>query len=57
MAEDWTLYEGKGGMRFPDDGFARLDAEKAASFGRLNSLRLAVAQAILALQSTTAKVN
>lgn len=53
IADDWTLYEGKGGQRFPDDGFARLDPEKAAIFGRLNSLRWELAKAILALQSAT----
>jgi hypothetical protein len=51
IADDWTLYEGKGGRRFPDDGFASLDPEKAATFGRLNSLRLQLANAILALQN------
>jgi hypothetical protein len=51
IADDWTLYEGKGGLRFPDDGFARLDPEKASSFGRLNALRLEVANAILAIQT------
>jgi hypothetical protein len=51
IADDWTLYEGKGGMRFPDDGFARLDPEKASSFGRLNALRLELVQAILSLQA------
>ena len=50
IADDWTVYEGKGGRRFPDDGFARLDPEKAASFGRLNALRLEVARAIIALE-------
>ncbi len=51
IADDWTLYEGKGGLRFPDDGFAKLDPEKASSFGRLNAIRLEVANAILALQA------
>ena len=55
IADDWTLYEGKGGRRFPDDGFARLDPEKATSFGRLNALRLEVANAILALQGTAGR--
>ncbi len=50
IADDWTVYEGKGGRRFPDDGFASLDPEKVATFGRLNALRLEVAQAILAVQ-------
>jgi len=51
IAEDWTLYEGKAGLRFPDDGFAKLDLEKASSFGRLNAIRLEVANAILAIQA------
>jgi hypothetical protein len=51
IADDWTLYEGKSGRRFPDDGFAKLDPEKVSSVGRLNALRLEVANAILALQA------
>jgi len=50
IADDWTLYEGKGGLRFPDDGFARLDPEKVNSFGRLNAIRLEVVNAILAIE-------
>jgi len=57
IADDWALYEGKGGLRFPDDGFARLDPTKVASFGRLNSIRWEVAKAIVALESTTGKVK
>jgi hypothetical protein len=55
IADDWTLYEGKSGLRFPDDGFARLDPEKVSSFGRLNTIRLELANAILALQAATGK--
>ncbi len=51
IADDWTLYEGKGGLRFPDDGFARLDPEKVNSLGRLNAIRLELANAIVALQA------
>ena len=51
IADDWTLYEGKGGRRFPEDGFAKLDPQKASSFGRLNALRLELASAIVALQA------
>lgn len=51
IADDWTVYEGKGGRRFPEDGFARLDPQKASSFGRLNALRLELASAIVALQA------
>jgi hypothetical protein len=51
IADDWTLYEGKGGRRFPDDGFARLDPEQVSSLGRLNALRLEVANAIVAIQT------
>ncbi|HEY5909784.1 MAG TPA: glycoside hydrolase domain-containing protein [Verrucomicrobiae bacterium] len=50
IAEDWSVYEGKRGLRFPDDGFAKLDPEKAANFGRLNALRLEIANHIIALQ-------
>ncbi len=49
IADDWTLYEGKGGQRFPDDGFARLDPDKVVAFGRLNAIRRELADAILAL--------
>jgi len=55
IADDWTLYEGKGGLRFPDDGFARLDPEKVNSFGRLNALRLELADAIVALEAALRK--
>jgi hypothetical protein len=55
IADDWTLYEGKGGLRFPDDGFARLDPEKVNSVGRLNAIRLELANAILALQAPAAR--
>jgi hypothetical protein len=55
IADDWTLYEGKGGRRFPDDGFARLDPEKASLFGRLNSIRWELANAILAVQAAMSK--
>jgi hypothetical protein len=51
IADDWTLYADKGGLRFPDDGFAKVDPEKVSSFGRWNALRLDVAHAILALQA------
>ena len=51
IADDWTQYEGKGGLRFPDDGFAGLDPEKVSSFGRLNAIRLEVANAIVAIQA------
>jgi hypothetical protein len=55
IADDWTLYEGKGGRRFPDDGFAKLDPEKVASFGRLNSIRREVAEAIVVIQGAMGK--
>jgi len=51
ITDDWTLYEGKGGMRFPDDGFARLDPEKVNAVGRLNAIRLELANAIVAIQT------
>jgi hypothetical protein len=54
IADDWTLYEGKGGRRFPDDGFARLDPEMVASFGRLSAIRRRLADAIMALEAATA---
>lgn len=50
IADDWTLYEGKGGQRFPDDGFAKLDPEQVVSVGRSNSIRFELANAIVALQ-------
>jgi hypothetical protein len=50
IAADWNLYEGQGGRRFPDDGFANLDPDKIRSLGRLNSIRRQVANAIVALQ-------
>jgi len=53
IADDWTRYEGKGGLRFPEDGFARLDPEKVHAVGRLNAVRLELANAIVALQSPT----
>ncbi len=55
IADDWSVYEGQGGQRFPADGFAKLDPEKATSFGRLNSLRLEVASQILALQKALSR--
>jgi len=55
IADDWSLYEGKGGQHFPEDGFAKLDSEKAATFGRLNSLRLEVANQIIALQTALSR--
>ena len=51
ITDDWSVYEGKGGMRFPEDGFALLDPEKTAAFGKLNNLRLTLAGHILAIQS------
>ncbi len=52
IVDDWSLYEGRSGQRFPDDGFARLDPEKVVSFGKLNSLRWELAKALVALQSS-----
>jgi hypothetical protein len=52
IADDWTLYEGKSGLRFPDDGFAKLDPEKVSNFGKLNSLRMELVNAILAIQGS-----
>ena len=48
--DDWTAYR-SGGERFPADGFDLMDPEKAAAIGRLNSIRRAVADQILALQA------
>ncbi|MBN1506609.1 MAG: hypothetical protein JW955_07175 [Sedimentisphaerales bacterium] len=53
IVDDWTRYEGKAGLRFPEDGFARLDPEKVSAFGWLNALRLELANAIVALQAAT----
>jgi len=55
IADDWSLYEDKGGLRFPDDGFARLDPAKVNSLGRLNAVRLELANAIATLQSPADK--
>lgn len=55
IADDWTLYEGKSGLRFPEDGFAKWDPEKVASFGRLNAIRIELANAILAVKAATGK--
>lgn len=49
IADDWSAYRG-GGLRFPPDGFAVLDPDKAAAMGDFNALRRAVADAIVALQ-------
>ena len=49
IADDWSAYQ-SGGARFPADGFAVLSPEKAAGMGRLDALRRAVAEKILALR-------
>lgn len=50
IVDNWTAYT-EGGETFPGDGFAQLDPDKIATFGRLNSIRLQVANAIAALQA------
>ena len=49
LHDDWTIYDT--GTRFSIDGFGVADPEKAASLGPLDSVRQAVAERILALQS------
>ncbi|MCX7045848.1 MAG: DUF6067 family protein [Candidatus Sumerlaeota bacterium] len=51
ITDDWTAYS-SGGQRFPADGFDVMSPEKASGFGRLNSIRRAIADQILALQGT-----
>ncbi|MFB3893735.1 MAG: glycoside hydrolase domain-containing protein [Phycisphaerae bacterium] len=51
IADDWTVYQGKNALRFPDDGFGMLDPEKTASFGKLNNIRLEIVNHILAIQA------
>ena len=50
ILDNWTAYT-SGGETFPADGFDVMDPEKAAGMGRYQSLRRAVAEAILDLQS------
>jgi hypothetical protein len=50
ISDDWTAYQ-QGAKRFPTDGFAVMSSEKAAGMGRLNTLRRAVADQIVALQN------
>jgi len=49
VKDDWTLYR-RGGERFPADGFEVLSPEKASTMGRLDALRRALADRIVALQ-------
>jgi len=50
IADDWSAYRA-GGERFPADGFGVMSPEKAAGMGRLDTVRRAVADQILALSS------
>jgi len=50
IQDDWSAYSA-GGARFPEDGFAVLDPQKAIGFGSFNAVRRAVADRIVALQA------
>jgi hypothetical protein len=50
IQDEWTAYT-HGGQRFPADGFDVLDPEKAAGMGRLDTIRRALAEQIVALQA------
>jgi hypothetical protein len=49
IQDDWSAYT-SGGQRFPADGFEVMDPEKSAGMGRLDALRRALADRIVALQ-------
>jgi len=49
IQDDWSAYT-QGGARFPADGFEVLSPEKAAGMPRLDTIRRAVADQIVALQ-------
>jgi hypothetical protein len=49
IIDNWTAYTA-GGETFPADGFDVMDQEKAAGMGRFQSLRRAIADAIIRLQ-------
>ena len=50
IQDDWTAYR-RGGAQFPPDGFAVMDPQKAAGMGGYDTVRRAIADAILALQA------
>ena len=49
IQDDWSAYT-QGGARFPADGFEVLSPERAAGMPRLDTIRRAVADQIVALQ-------
>jgi hypothetical protein len=49
ILDDWTAYT-EGGETFPEDGFHVLSADKTAALGSFQSLRRAVADAIVAVE-------
>lgn len=49
IVDDWSAYS-QGGQRFPADGFDVMDPAKAAAIGHYQSMRRAVADAIIAIQ-------
>jgi len=49
IQDDWTAYSA-GAARFPPDGFAVTDPDKAAGLGSLDAIRRAVADAAVRLQ-------
>jgi len=49
IIDDWTAYA-QGGERFPADGLDAMDPARAADIGRFNSVRRALAEAIIAVE-------
>jgi hypothetical protein len=49
IIDNWTAYTA-GGETFPADGFEVMDPEKAAGMGRFQSLRRAIADAVIRVQ-------
>ena len=54
ILDNWTAYT-DGGQRFPSDGFEVMSPEKSAGLGHYQSLRRAVANAIVDLQAALKK--
>jgi hypothetical protein len=50
IVDNWTAYT-SGGEVFPADGFDVLDPQKAAGMGHYQSLRRAVAEAVMAVEA------
>lgn len=56
IIDNWTAYTA-GGETFPADGFDVMDTEKAGGMGRFQSLRRAIADAIIGLQKGLAEAE